>query len=273
MVHEVQSLAEWESEGVAGLLSVLIPAHNEEGHIAATVRSLHGTLEREQITHEIVVVNDNSSDKTESILRALASEIPGVRWLNNEPPNGFGFAVRCGLAKFRGEAVAIVMADGADDPEDVVKFWRKLQEGYDCAFGTRWSRGGNSIDYPWPKRVLNRLGNLFIMALFLSRYNDVTNAFKMYRRSVIAAVQPLLAYHFNLTVELPLKAMARGCSYAVVPNSWRNRKAGASKFHIKEMGSRYLFIILYCWLEKVLSHRDYVQRAAMRQTQLQVWPR
>jgi dolichol-phosphate mannosyltransferase len=272
MVLEVRSLAEWEAEGVTGLLSVVIPAHNEEGHIAQTVRTLHDELDRAGIQHEILVVNDNSQDATEAILRGLAAELPGVRYVNNEPPNGFGFAVRCGLAGFRGEAVAIVMADGSDQPEDVVRFWRKLQEGYDCVFGTRWSRGGRVVDYPLPKRLLNRLGNLFVSAMFLTRYNDTTNAFKLYRRSVIAGIQPLLAYHFNLTVELPLKAIVRGYRYAVVPNAWVNRKEGISKFKIKEMGSRYLFIIFYCWLEKVLSRQDY-RNAALRPAQLQVWPK
>lgn len=268
----VQSLAEWEAGGVPGLLSVVIPAHNEEGHIAETVRSLHEELARASVEHEILVVNDNSKDRTEEILRGLAAELPGVRYVNNDPPNGFGFAVRCGLAAFRGEAVAIVMADGSDAPADVVRFWRKLQEGYDCVFGTCWSRGGRVVDYPFPKRMLNRLGNLFIAGLFLMRYNDTTNAFKLFRRQVIAGVQPLLAYHFNLTVEIPLKAIARGYRYAVVPNTWTNRKEGVSKFKIKEMGSRYLFIILYCWLEKLLTRHDY-RNAMLRQGQLQVWPK
>lgn len=272
MVLEVRSLAEWEAECVPGLLSVVIPAHDEEGHIATTVRTLHAALQQAGIQNEILVVNDNSKDRTEAILRELSAELPGMRYVNNEPPNGFGFAVRCGLSAFRGEAVAIVMADGSDAPADVVKFWQKLQEGHDCVFGTRWSRGGRVIDYPLPKRLLNRLGNLFIKALFMVRYNDTTNAFKMYRRSVIAGIQPLLAYHFNLTVELPLKAIARGYKYAVVPNTWTNRSEGISKFKIKEMGSRYLFIILYCWLEKMLSRNDY-RNPVLRPSQLQVWPK
>jgi dolichol-phosphate mannosyltransferase len=272
VVLEVRSLAEWEAAGVPGLLSVVIPAHDEEGHIEQTVRDLHRELAAAGITNEILVVNDNSKDRTAEILRRLSDELPDVRCVDNAPPNGFGFAVRCGLANFRGEAVAIVMADGSDLAADVVRFWQKLQEGYDCVFGTRWSRGGRVIDYPWPKRLLNRLGNRFISTLFLVRYNDMTNAFKLYRRSVIAGIQPLLAYHFNLTVELPLKAIVRGYRYAVVPNLWTNRKEGISKFKIREMGSRYLFIILYCWLEKLLSRHDY-RNAALRQTQLQVWPR
>lgn len=271
-VH-VRSLAEWEAAGVPNLLSVVIPAHNEEGHIEETVRHLVTTLNEAGVQHEILVVNDNSEDRTEDLVRQLHSELPNVRYVNNPPPNGFGFAVRTGLAEFRGDAVAIVMADGSDLPEDLIVFYRKLQQGFDCVFGSRFMQDSKIINYPWPKLILNRLGNFFIRLLFLLSYNDVTNAFKLYRRSVIAGVQPLLAYHFNLTVELPLKAIVRGYQYAVVPNSWCNRTEGISKFKIREMGSRYLFIILYCYLEKLLSRQDYKNRLDLRETQLQVWPR
>jgi dolichol-phosphate mannosyltransferase len=268
----VRSLAEWEAAGIPGMLSVVIPAHNEEGHIAETVQNLIGALRKAEISHEILAINDNSSDGTERILTTLSAAIPGVRYINNPPPNGFGFAVRRGLAEFRGGAVAIVMADGSDDPADIVAFYRKLESGYDCVFGSRFVRGGRVIDYPKLKLVLNRLANLMIRTLFVVRYNDVTNAFKLYSRSAIAGVQPLLAHHFNLTVELPLKCIIRGYRYAVLPNSWKGRKQGASKLRIKEMGSRYLFIILYCWLERVLSRGDYREQK-FRENQLQVWPR
>jgi dolichol-phosphate mannosyltransferase len=273
MPFEVRTLAEWEAQGIPGLLSVVIPAHNEEGRIEATVRTFATALRREAIRFEILVVNDNSRDHTEAILKRLDQEIPELRYLNNAPPNGFGFAVRAGLAAFHGEAVAVVMADQSDLPEDLVRYYRKMNEGYDCVFGTRWARNARVVDYPWNKRLLNRAGNTFIRLLFLMRYNDVTNAFKLYRRSVIAGVQPLLAYHFNLTVELPLKAIARGYRYAVVPNSWFNRTHGVSKFKVREMGSRYLFVIFYCYLEKVLMRKEYHPRKDLQDTQLQVWSR
>ena len=269
----VRSLAEWEADCVKGMLSVVIPAHNEEARIEKTVRDIHQALSRATIPHEIVVINDNSRDGTEAVLKELGRSISTLRYLNNEPPNGFGYAVRSGLAAFRGEAVAIVMADASDSPDDLVTYYRKLQEGYDCVFGSRFIQGARVVDYPWPKLTLNRLANFFIRMLFWLRYNDITNAFKLYRRSVIAGLQPLLSYHFNLTVELPLKAIVRGYSYAVVPIAWFNRTSGVSKFKIKEMGSRYLFIVLYCYLEKYLSREDYRKRSDLRDGQLQVWSR
>ena len=273
MTLQVKSLAEWEAAGVKDMLSVVIPAHNEAGHIEETVVGLHDKLTEEKIYHEILIINDNSSDDTETVLQDMQRRIEQVRYVNNAPPNGFGFAVRCGLSSFRGDTVAVFMADGSDAPEDVVAFYRKIEEGSDCAFGSRFMKGAKIIDYPFPKLMINRMGNWFIMVMFWMRYNDITNAFKMYRRSVIAGIQPLLAYHFNLTVELPLKAIVRGYSYSVLPNTWRNRKEGVSKFKIREMGSRYLFIILYCFLEKRLSRNDYSDRPDIRENQLQVWPR
>lgn len=245
-------------------LSVVIPAHNEAGSIGSTARALFSELDRQGINHEILVVNDNSTDQTESVLRELASAIPTFRYVNNPPPNGFGFAVRKGLEFFSGDAVAVYMGDGSDDPKDLVHFFRTMQTANtDCVFGTRFSRESRVVGYPYLKLVLNRLANAFIRILFGLRYNNVTNAFKLYRRHVIQGLQPFLSHHFNLTVEMPLKAIVRGYTYTVVPNSWADRKQGISKLKIKEMGSRYMFIILYCFIEKWLSRGDY-HRTAQR---------
>lgn len=240
-------------------LSIIIPAHNEEGCIELTINNLLHTLNKESIAFEILVINDNSTDTTETILQRLSALHTKVKLLNNAYSKGFGFAIRTGLENFKGDAVAIVMADGSDDPKDVVRFFRKLEEGYDCVFGSRFIEGGKTYDYPKFKLVLNRLANLFIRILFVLRYNDTTNAFKMYSYETIRGLKPFLSHHFNLTVELPLKAITRGYSYAILPNSWTNRKTGESKLKIKEMGSRYLFIVLYCLIEKWLSVGDYMK--------------
>ncbi|MCL1468541.1 glycosyltransferase [Argonema galeatum] len=252
--------AQLTNDGKLDILSVVIPAHNEEGCIVQTLESICQLLAEKSIPYEILVVNDNSSDRTEELLQKINYENSKVRYINNYYPNGFGFAVRCGLENFQGEVVAIVMADSSDDPEDLVDYYYKLQEGYDCVFGSRFIKGGKVIDYPIHKLVVNRLANLFIQVLFGLKYNDTTNAFKIYRREVIEGVNPILSHHFNLTVEIPLKAIIRGYSYTTVPIIWRNRKKGISKLKIKEMGSRYLFIVLYIFLEKMLSRGDYVRK-------------
>lgn len=241
-------------------VSLIIPAYNEEGCIEETVRAFHGELIKENIPHEILVINDNSKDETEKILIKLSKEIVEFKYINNTPPNGFGFAVRKGLENFQGDYVAIVMADLSDRPIDLVSYYRKMEEGYDCVFGSRFIKGGKTIDYPKFKYFLNRLTNNIIRVIFRIRYNDITNAFKLYKKETIEGLKPFLSHHFNLTVELPLKAIVRGYSYTIIPNYWINRKEGESKLKIKEMGSRYFFIILYCWLEKRLSMGDYKKK-------------
>lgn len=240
-------------------LSIVIPAYNEEGCIVDTLNSLSHTLDSEGIPYEILVVNDNSRDRTEELLKQLSSANSRINYINSYYPNGFGFAIRCGLENFKGDVVAIVMADSSDSPNDLVDYYYKLQEGYDCVFGSRFIRNGKVIDYPLHKLVVNRLANLFIQILFGLKLNDTTNAFKIYRREVIEGIFPLISHHFNLTVEMPLKAIIRGYSYDIIPITWQNRKSGISKLKLKEMGSRYLFIVLYAWLEKHLSRGDYVQ--------------
>ena len=242
-------------------LSILIPAYNEAASIGSTVKDLFAELDQQGIEHEILVINDHSADRTEAVLQDLAGSIPTFRYLNNSHANGLGLAVRKGLECFLGDAVAVYMADGSDDPKDLVRFFRTMQsENTDCVFGTRFSKESKLVGYPLLKLILNRCGNGFIRLLFGLRYNDVTNAFKLYRRHVIQGLQPIISHHYNLTVELPLKAIVRGYSYSVVPNSWMERRQGVSKLKIKEMGSRYLFIILYCFIEKWLSKGDYYRK-------------
>jgi len=243
-------------------LSVVIPAHNEVESIGATVEAVVAELRAEQIPYEIVVVDDNSGDGTGEVVRAIGERDPAVRCIRSPRSPGFGQAVRSGLEEYTGDAVAIVMADLSDSPQDLVRYYRVLEEGFDCAFGSRFIRGGQVSDYPKVKLILNRLVNLGIRMLFRHGYNDTTNAFKAYRREVIENVQPLLSHHFNLTVELPLKAVVRGHSYAIVPISWTNRAHGVSKLKLQEMGSRYLFIVLYVFLEHHLSRGDYQRPGA-----------
>jgi dolichol-phosphate mannosyltransferase len=241
----------------------VIPARDEEDCIESTVLALTDALEQAGIRYEILVVDDGSTDATAEKTYRLGLRNPNIRLIQNQSRHGFGLAVRKGLETFTGDCVAIFMADASDSPEDLIKYYRVLDEGYDCAFGSRFIKGGRTIDYPGRKLLLNRLANWFIKTLFSCSYNDVTNAFKCYRREVVEHMHPLISPHFNLTVEMPLKAIVRGFSFRVIPITWTNRQTGASKLKIKEMGSRYLFIVLYLWLEKYLSRGDYQRSRAV----------
>jgi len=274
------------------LLSVIIPARDEEGCIASTVEHLHLELELRGVPHEIIVVDDGSTDRTWQILQeeahrlnsSTSSPVSDLRSPNsdtlatshsapvtrhcilhcvqNAGPHGFGRAITLGLDTMNGDAAVIFMADESDDCRDVVRYWAKLNEGYDCVFGSRFMKGGGTIDYPQVKLFMNRLANTFVRFLFRHGLNDTTNAFKAYRKEVIDGIRPILSPHFNITVELPLKAIVRGYDFTVIPITWRNRLHGVAKLKIREMGSRYLFIVLYVWLEKYFSRGDYKKQAA-----------
>jgi dolichol-phosphate mannosyltransferase len=244
------------------LLSVVIPARDEAECIAATVEHLHVELRLANIPHEIIVVDDGSADSTWDVLRETEKRVETLRPIRNLEAHGFGRAVVIGFAHGKGDAFVIMMADESDDCRDVVRYWQVLNTGYDCVFGSRFVKGGSVIDYPWLKLWINRCANLFIRILFRIKSNDITNAFKAYRRQVIEGCRPFLSPHFNLTVEIPLKAIVRGYTWTVIPITWRNRRTGTAKLQIREMGSRYLFICLYVWLEKYFSKGDYEKKSS-----------
>jgi dolichol-phosphate mannosyltransferase len=239
------------------LLSIVIPARDEEGCIASTVEHLFVELRLHGVPHEIVVVDDDSQDATWQKLLEMRQRVPTLNPVQNKGLHGFGRAVICGFDHMQGDAVVVMMADESDDCRDVVRYWQLLNEGWDAVFGSRFVKGGGVVDYPWLKLRINRLANFLIRMMFRIRLNDTTNAFKAYRRLVIDGCRPLLSPHFNLTVEIPLKAIVRGYNWTVIPITWRNRRTGTPKLKIKEMGSRYVFICAYVWLEKYFSRGDY----------------
>lgn len=239
------------------LVSVIIPARNEEENIGRTVAEIQAEFDRHNLNYEIVIVNDGSIDQTEDLVRAIAEKDRRIRLVDNNDVHGLGNAIKKGLEHFKGDYVIIAMADASDDPKDMFRYIQEVQKGYDCCFGSRWGNGAVVVNYPKHKLFLNRIANWGICLLFGIKYPDVTNAFKCYSRKTIEGIKPILSHHFNITVELPLKAIVRGYSYTVVPTHWYNRKTGKSALKIKEMGSRYLFIILYILLEKMLCRSDY----------------
>jgi dolichol-phosphate mannosyltransferase len=255
-----------ETQDPIRLLSVVIPARDEEGRVGATVEHLYVELRVHGVEHEIVVVDDGSADRTWSVLEQSMARVPTLRPIQNTGEHGFGLAVTFGIDNAHGDAVVIMMADESDDCRDVVRYWQMLNEGWDAVFGSRFIRGGGVIDYPPHKLLLNRLANLFLQVLFHAPLNDFTNAFKAYRVRALDGCRPFLSPHFNLTVEIPLKTIVRGYSWTVIPITWRNRRSGMSKLKIREMGSRYLFIALYCWLEKYFARGDYAKERSSKAT-------
>jgi len=237
--------------------SIVVPARDEEASLSETLRAMYATFSSENVPHEIIVVDDGSRDRTWAVLQDLKRSIPTLVSVQNPGPHGFGRAVLFGFNHMKGDACVIMMADASDSPAHAVQYWHLLNRGWDCVFGSRFIKGGKVVDYPRVKLLVNRLANFLVRLGFNIALNDTTNAFKAYRRSVVEGCRPYLAPHFNLTVEIPLKAIVRGYTWTVIPISWQNRKHGEAKLKIKEMGSRYFFICAYVWLEKYFSRGDY----------------
>jgi dolichol-phosphate mannosyltransferase len=237
-------------------LSIVIPAYNEEKNIARCINELKATLRHEEIPYEIIVVNDNSQDGTEGVIRGEMALDPAIRIVNRTPPGGFGRAVRSGLEAVKGDVVVIYMADLSDSPADVLTYYRKIREGYDCVFGSRFIKGSEVQNYPLVKLVVNRIVNTCIRLLFWTRFNDLTNAFKAYRTAVIRDCGPYRACHFNLTLEMSLGALIRRYNIAQIPIRWYGRTWGSSNLKLGEMGRRYLSTLLMMFFQRHLIADD-----------------
>ena len=238
-------------------LSVIIPSKNEAENLNVCITEIAQYLNDHSIENEILIIDDDSTDNTKQIISEITIKFSNVKYIKNKGSNGFGHAVRLGLENFTGDAVAIMMADLSDSPQDLVHYWQNLQDGYECILGSRFVPGGKTYNYPKTKLLINRIVNTIIRYAFKIECNDITNAFKIYRREVIDGCRPFISPHFNLTVEIPLKAIIRGYSWKVIPISWKNRTKGVAKLKLREMGSRYFFIIAYLLLEKFFSRGDY----------------
>lgn len=244
------------------LLSIVIPVHNEEENIKPTVQDLIQHLEPAQIPFEIILVNDCSSDQSWGVIQEIKKQdlehgdriVPVQR----AAPPGFGRALRSGIEHFNGDAITFVMADGSDSPKDVVSSYQKLQEGYDCVFGSRFMDGSIVEEYPQVKLIVNRIVNKGLQLLFLTKNNDLTNAFKMYRREVIEACGPYQSCHFNITLELSLSALIRKYNIAIIPIHWYGRKWGVSKLSLWKMGRKYLAVIVKAFCEQLLISDDLI---------------
>ena len=201
-------------------LSIIVPAQNEEQNIGDCLQELCEKVARQhEIPLEVIVVDDNSTDGTGEIVRKVQLQYPEVRLVERRPPAGFGRAIRAGLDAVQGDVVVIYMADLSDDPQDVVRYYRKIQEGYDCVFGSRFMAGSKVENYPRLKLIVNRIVNRCIQWMFWTKFNDLTNAFKAYRTEAIRACSPFNASHFNITLEMSLGVLTR-------------------KFHVTHIASR-----------------------------------
>ena len=230
-------------------LTILIPCHNEEYSIATTVENIASLMLTEKINHEILCVDNSSTDKTASVINQLQNRYENIRYTKTPPIPGYGVAVRWGLEEYKGKYVVIVMADGSENPMDILKFYKKIDEGFDCIFGTRFSGNGTINNYPWFKLLLNRWGNKLIALATSSQFNDFTNGFKCYRRELIDKIKPLYSEKFNLTIEMSINAVLENSKIIQIPNDWKDRDVGHSKFNILKQSWLYCLTIIFCLIK------------------------
>jgi uncharacterized protein (TIRG00374 family) len=224
-------------------LSIVVPAHNEEENLPYLFEKLIPALEQypETSNFELVVVNDNSKDHTGEVIENYAKSDPRIKPVHRTTAPGFGNAIRTGFENASGDIIIPVMADLSDDPHDISKLVRKINEGYDIAYGSRFCKGGSTDGYPKTKMLANRAFNNSVRLTFGIRHKDVTNAFKAYRREVLDAIgiENIEANGFDLTVEIPLKAHILGFKSAEVPVTWHGRERGEAKLKLSQNGHRY----------------------------------
>ena len=231
-------------------LSIIIPIKNEELLIKKIIDKLQSKLK--SLPYEIIFINDFSTDSTTKITKELIKTKPEINIYDNTR-NGLGGAITQGINKANGEAVCIMMSDLSDSTDDLERYYNIIKnENVDAVFGSRFIQGAKVVDYPKKKLILNRIFNIITKLLFISNYNDFTNAFKIYRKSALLKTFPLVSESFNIFLELPLKIISRKMRYKIIPISWVNRKEGISKFDIKELRAKYLFTLIYCFIEKLL---------------------
>ena len=231
-------------------LTVLIPIRNEQENITIISDEILSKIICKNF--ELLFVNDFSEDNSENELKKLTEKYSQIKYINNDE-KGLGGAISAGIHNSTGKFVCIMMSDSSDTVEDLNKYYEIISsDDLDAVFGSRFIQGGKIVEYPKLKYVLNRLGNLLAKLLLWTDLNDFTNGFKIYKKDTLLGLYPLVSEGFNIFFELPLKTIIRGYEYKIIPISYYNRTVGEAKFKIQELGSKYLFTLLYCFLEKIL---------------------
>ena len=167
-----------------------------------------------------------------------------------------GSAIEEGIKRSNFNYVAVFMADSSDSINDLNRYYKIIStKKYAAILGSRFIKDSKIKDYPFRKLILNRIFNLIVSLIFMNRYNDYTNAFKIYKKDTLKTIMPFVSESFNIFLEIPLKIISRGYSYEIININRIGRKKGKAKFKIKELRSKYLFTLLYCFFEKVLLNK------------------
>jgi dolichol-phosphate mannosyltransferase len=233
-------------------LSIIIPCKNEEKTILKTFLKLKKKIKFKIKKFEIILIDDFSKDNTLGILKKISKQSKNIKVIKNKY-KGLGGAINLGIKFSKNKYIAIMMADLSDDPYDLIRYYKEISNNdLDAVFGSRFMRQSKVVEYPIKKLIYNRIFNIFVKLIFLSKYNDFTNAFKIYKKNTLIDLKPLVSENFNIFLELPLKTINRKKKIKIIPINWRNRKIGSSKFKVNELSSKYFFTLIYCFFEKIL---------------------
>ena len=232
------------------MLSIIVPVRNESDNLEDLFNYFSNNLKN--INYEVLIINDFSVDDTLDYAKKLSIQKSQFKVFDNSR-KGLGGAINLGIKKSLGKSVAIMMADQSDDINDLIKYNDLMNSNsYDAILGSRFLKDSKVIDYPFQKLILNRIFNFIVSLIFWNKYKDYTNAFKIYKKEVLLEIMPLISESFNIFLEIPLKIISRKYNYKIITINWTGRKKGDSKFKIKELGSKYLFTLIYCFIEKNL---------------------
>ena len=232
-------------------VSIVIPAHNEEGNISELLDSLiklNGSLKN----FEIIVVDDNSFDKTGLIAYNYSKKYKNIRVVHrSKGVNGMGAALKDGTNAARGKYIIWLMGDNSDDVTTIPKLIEKLKNDYDVVFGSRYMKGGSRGDSN-PFKAMLSAGYTFVVCLIFGiKVHDITNPFRAFKRGVFNSIK-LECNDFAISPEFSIKSHLSGYKLAEVPTGYTNRKAGQSKFNLIKMGIAYCKLFKYKKLMKKL---------------------
>ncbi|MBP7216397.1 MAG: glycosyltransferase family 2 protein [Candidatus Omnitrophica bacterium] len=223
-------------------ISIVVPAHNEEENIADVIQQIETAID---LDHELVVVNDHSSDATPTIVTGLMQRYPRLRLVHNTEPGGFANAIKAGLKNMRGDLVVPVMGDLCDDLATIKEMYAKILEGYDVVCGSRYFGGGERRGGSKFKGMLSSCAGWSLHMLLGIATHDIANAFKMYRKEVIQSIT-IESKGFEISMELPVKAYCLGFKITEVPTIWKERTKGKSSFKVLQLLPSYFK--LYVWV-------------------------
>ncbi len=218
------------------MITILVPAYNEEDSISALIHALHDNIQLVE-AYEILVVNDGSSDGTGTILTELTDTIPELRVLDHPHNMGLGCALRSGFRDARGRIIITMDAD-MTHPISLIPSLIAAGDAVDVVIASRYVRGGGMSGVPWWRVALSVLANAIFQIIFATRVRDITAGYKAYRAECVRALD-ISSRGFEVQLEITIRLIASGATFREIPYVLTTRQHGASKMRYLKLISTY----------------------------------